>query len=124
MTIEILAVEDEQSHLMALESIFEAEEGFNLHPARDTDEACALLEKTGVDVIILDLALPGENGFEFCRRIKNDPDLRHIPVIALSAFPRDYYEEKALEAGCVEFVEKPFDHHELVEKVRSHAGSS
>jgi DNA-binding response OmpR family regulator len=116
----LLAVEDEPDHLMAVEMLFRWEPGYAFFGAGTTAEAEEILGKEKIDLILLDLALPGEDGLTFCRRIKAQERYRQIPVIAFSAFPRQIYEEKALEAGCVAYLDKPFHPRSLVEVVRKH----
>jgi len=116
----ILAVEDEPDHLMAVEMLFRGEPGIQFFGAGSTVEADAVLAREKVDLILLDLALPGEDGLTFCKRIKKDERFRALPVIAFSAFPRGIYEEKALEAGCVAFIDKPFHPRDLIGLVRKH----
>jgi CheY-like chemotaxis protein len=116
----ILAVEDEPDHLMAVEMLFRGEPGYGFFGAGTTAEAEQLLQREKIDLILLDLALPGEDGLTFCRRIKAQERFRDIPVIAFSAFPRQIYEDKAREAGCVDYLDKPFQPRTLVEIVRKH----
>jgi two-component system cell cycle response regulator len=116
----ILAVEDEPDHLMAVEMLFRGEPGCAFFGAGTTAEATVILEREKIDLILLDLALPGEDGLTFCRRLKAQERYRALPVIAFSAFPRQFYEEKALEAGCVAYLDKPFQPRVLVETVRRH----
>jgi DNA-binding response OmpR family regulator len=116
----LLAVEDEPDHLMAVEMLFRGEPGYEFFGAGTTAEAEKILGREKIDLILLDLALPGEDGLTFCRRIKEQERYRALPVIAFSAFPRGIYEEKALEAGCVAFLDKPFHPRDLIELVRKH----
>ena len=116
----ILAVEDEPDHLMAVEMLFRGEPGCAFFGAGTTAEAERILGTENIDLILLDLALPGEDGLTFCRRIKAQQRYRELPVIAFSAFPRQIYEDKALEAGCVEYLDKPFHPRSLVETVRKY----
>jgi len=118
----LLAVEDEPDHLMAVEMLFRGEPGLEFFGAGTTAEADAILAREPIDLILLDLALPGEDGLTFCRRIKSQERYRDLPVIAFSAFPRQIYEERAREAGCVEYLDKPFQPRALVEIVKRHLG--
>ena len=116
----VLAVEDEPDHLMAVEMLFRGEQGIAFFGAGTTAEAEKILGSARIDLILLDLALPGEDGLTFCRRIKAQARYQTLPVIAFSAFPRQIYEDKAIEAGCVAYLDKPFQPRALVETVRKH----
>lgn len=119
--IRILVVDDEPDHLMALQLILEREERFEVVSAGDTLDAELELRKAPVALILLDIALPKESGLDFCRRIKEMDEYRDIPVIAISAYPDDIWREKALEAGCVEFITKPSEPRTIFEAVKKHA---
>ena len=105
---------------MAVEMLFRGEPGYRFFGAGTTAEAEAILRCEQIDLILLDLALPGEDGLTFCQRIKTEERFRAIPTIAFSAFPRQIYEEKAFAAGCVDYLDKPFQPRALVEIVRKH----
>jgi CheY-like chemotaxis protein len=117
----ILAVEDEPDHLMAVEMLLGLEPGYAFHGAGTTADASQILERERIDLILLDLALPGEDGLTFCRRIKEQERFRDIPVVAFSAFPRQIYEEKALAAGCALYLDKPFHPRELLAAIHRFA---
>jgi len=108
---------------MAVEMLFRWEPGYAFFGAGTTAEAETILENSQVDLVLLDLALPGEDGLTFCRRLKAQERYRALPIIAFSAFPRQIYEEKALEAGCVAYLDKPFQPRSLVETVQHHLAS-
>jgi two-component system cell cycle response regulator DivK len=116
----ILAVEDEPDHLMAVEMLFRGEPGFEFFGAGTTAEAERILGTERIDLILLDLALPGEDGLTFCRRIRAQEAYRALPIIAFSAFPRQVYEERARAAGCTAYIDKPFQPRALVETVRKY----
>jgi two-component system, cell cycle response regulator DivK len=74
------------------------------------------------DLIVMDLNLPGLDGWEATRRLKARPETKHIPVIALSAHTAARHRAEALAAGCVDFEEKPVSFESLLEKIRSVLG--
>ncbi len=76
------------------------------------------------DLIIMDLSLPVLDGWEATRRIKADPTLQHIPIIALSSHAMRGDEEKARQAGCDDYLSKPLDEELLFEKLTQFLGAS
>ena len=118
----ILIVDDEPDHLMALRLIIEREERFVVLTAADAVDAELVLRKDRVDLMLLDIALPRESGLDFCQRIKEMEEYRHIPVIAISAYPDDIWRERAFEAGCVQFITKPSEPKEILDAVKKFAG--
>ena len=114
----ILIVEDEPDHLLAVKMTLSLEEDFVLHTAADAREAEAVLESAPIDVVILDLALPQEDGLSFCKRMKEELRYRDLPFVAFSAYPSQIYRDRSLAAGCSDFIEKPFRAKELIEVVR------
>jgi two-component system OmpR family response regulator len=120
----ILTVEDEPDHLMAVEMLFRGEPGIEFFGAGTTAEADEILRREPVDLILLDLALPGEDGLSFCKRLKAQERYRALPVIAFSAFPRQIYESRAREVGCIDYFDKPFHPRDLIAAVRKHLAGS
>ncbi|HWR97816.1 MAG TPA: response regulator [Candidatus Methanoperedens sp.] len=118
----VLAVEDEPDHLMAVELLFRGEADIEFFGAGTTTEADEILQREPIDLILLDLALPGEDGLAFCKRLKTQERYRALPVIAFSAFPRQIYESRAREAGCTDYFDKPFHPRDLITAVRKHLG--
>lgn len=116
----ILTVEDEPDHLMAVEMLFRGEPGIEFLGAGTAAEAEEILAGQHVDLVLLDLALPGEDGLAFCKRIKEQERYRSVPVIAFSAFPRQIYESRAREVGCIDYFDKPFHPRELIAAVKKH----
>ena len=96
------------------------EPGIAFFGAGTTVEADEILRREAIDLILLDLALPGEDGLSFCKRIKAQERYRAIPVIAFSAFPRQIYESRAREVGCIDYFDKPFHPRDLIAAVRKH----
>jgi CheY-like chemotaxis protein len=76
------------------------------------------------DLIVMDLNLPGLDGWEATRRLKNQPETKHIPIIVLTAETSKKAREDAIAAGCDDFQLKPIDFEGLVEKIRSLVGPS
>lgn len=120
----ILVVEDEPDHRLAVQMIFEREEGLDVLTAGDVAEAEQILTSHAVDLILLDIALPGETGMEFCARLAAGGRPLEVPIIAMSAFPDTIWRDKALEAGCLDFFSKPFDPPKLIALVRKTLGLS
>ena len=116
----ILVVEDEPDHLQAITMILEREGGFEVVAAADAQEAGELLTEHDIDIILLDIALPGESGLDFCTRIKAEEENRDLPVVALSAYPDSIWRERSLTAGCVDYISKPSDPKAIVEVIRRH----
>lgn len=122
--MKILVVEDEPDHLMAVTMILEREGDITVLGAANTLEAEKILGETAIDTIFLDIALPGEDGINFCRRIRERKECASIPIIAISAYPEHLWKEKALEAGCTDYLSKPFDPDEIIGIIREHTDRS
>ena len=114
----ILCVEDNHDNLFMLQRRL-TRAGFEvtiaMNGAQTVEEAKMLLP----DLIVMDLNLPGLDGWEATRRLKNQPETKHIPIIVLTADSTQKSREKALAAGCDEFELKPIDFQGLVGKIRS-----
>jgi CheY-like chemotaxis protein len=104
----ILVVDDNPTNLKLASALLRAE-GHTVVPATDAEEAEALLAERVPDLILMDIALPGMDGLELTRRIKADARLRHVPVIALTAFAMKGDDDRAREAGCDGYITKPID---------------
>src|SRR2546430_17181080 len=93
-------------------------DGFEVMTAEDGERGCAMALSERPDIILMDLEMPGVDGWEATRRLKADPKTRDIPVIALSAHALAGSREKALAAGCDEFDTKPIEFDRLVATMR------
>ena len=107
--IRLLYVEDNDDNVYMLKLRLELEGSYEVLVAEDGEKGCALAAAERPDLILMDLEMPGMDGWEATRRLKADPATRHIPVIALSAHALAGSREKALAAGCDEFDTKPVD---------------
>lgn len=103
----ILIVEDEES-LLKLESILLSSKGYKVTGVRDGLAALSEIEKSKPDLILLDIMMPGIDGFEVCRRIKEDPNTRDIPVVMLTAKKSTADQAKGAEVGADAYMTKPF----------------
>lgn len=108
MNARILVVDDNATNLKLASEVLEME-GHEVLRASDADEAQALLGAQRPDLILMDIALPGMDGLELTRRLKARPDMREVPIIALSAFAMKGDEEKAFASGCDGYITKPIN---------------
>ncbi|MDH3974352.1 MAG: response regulator [Deltaproteobacteria bacterium] len=111
-----LVVENEQVMGRMLSYLFMSR-GLKVTTAINGIEAFEKIEQKRPDIIILDLMMPGMDGFEFCEKIKKDPKHGDIPVVIVSALPSSSNRTKLLSMGAVEYIQKPFDSSELVNKI-------
>lgn len=114
----VLVVDDLEENVRLLQH-FLRPKGFQVYTAYTGQQALALVEETPPDVILLDLVMPGMDGFEVCRRLKGDSSMRHIPVIILTGLSEIEANVKALEAGADDFLIKPIDSILLDARIRS-----
>jgi phosphate regulon transcriptional regulator PhoB len=118
ITKKILIVDDEPD-LVELASYNLKKEGFSVSSAEDGEEALQMIRGKHFDLIILDLMLPGIQGIELCRILKNNPKTVNIPIIMLTA--RGEVSEKihGLESGADDYITKPFSPKELIARVKA-----
>lgn len=112
----ILVVEDGELNRDLLFQLLE--EDYALVAAGDGEEALAKARTERPDLILMDLGLPVLDGWEATKRLKADRHLRHIPVIAITSHAMMGEERRARLAGCDDFLSKPIDETQLMEKVR------
>ena len=113
----ILIVDDEMDALLALKVALEAE-GYNIAEAKDGYEAIDKVHSENPDVILLDLMIPGIDGFEVCKQLKSDPMYNHIPVIMLTARGEVDDKVEGIELGADDYVTKPFNLKELKARIK------
>ncbi len=114
----VLVVDDEIGALTLIGIMLERG-GFNVLKAKDADVALATLDQNTPDLIILDVMMPGINGIELCKMVRQRHDTARIPVLILSARGDAESVMKGMEAGANDYLPKPILHHDLVAKVRS-----
>jgi two-component system cell cycle response regulator DivK len=115
----ILVIEDHEENRRLLRDLLTSF-GYELIEALTGEEGLTAAAAQVPDLILMDIQLPGIDGYETTRRIKANPALRHIPVIAVTSYALSGDDVKALEAGCDAYVTKPFDPAELLEKIRGY----
>ena len=119
MSKRILVIEDHEDNRRILRDLLTSA-GFDLVEATTGEEGVALAETCCPDLILMDIQLPGLDGYEATRRIKANPALRQIPIIAVTSYALSGDEVKAREAGCDAYVTKPFSPRALLAKVREY----
>lgn len=118
----ILAVDDEPNILLSLEYILE-QEGYDVHVARDGEEALAVAEAVHPDLILLDVAMPRRDGYEVCRMLREKGGAEPVKVVMLTAKGQPLEKKKGLEVGADLYVTKPFSVEDLLDKIRTALGS-
>jgi CheY-like chemotaxis protein len=112
----ILIVDDNPTNLKLASRVLEIE-GYRIDLATDAEQAQELLMHMQPDLILMDIALPGMDGLTLTRRLKTDEKLKHIPVVAMTAFAMKGDEQKALDAGCDGYITKPIDTRKFPQQV-------
>jgi len=118
MTARVLVVDDIPANVKLLEARLSAEY-FTVLTAHSPHHALAILRDDLVDVVLLDVMMPGMDGFEVCRRIKSTPKTMHVPVIMVSALDQASDKVQGLEAGADDFLTKPVDDIALITRVKN-----
>ncbi|MDA8430944.1 MAG: response regulator [Geobacteraceae bacterium] len=113
----ILCVDDEPGNLNLLERTL-GSSGYQVVKAAAGQEALDIIASRTVDLVLTDVMMPGIDGFETCRRIKGDERYRHIPVVMITALGSKTDRIRGIEAGADEFLAKPYDHGEVLARVK------
>src|SRR5215467_10654187 len=113
----ILVVDDLRQNVRLLEAVL-SPKGFRVATASSGEEALDVLSQEHPDLVLLDILMPGMDGYEVCRRIRQDPGTAFLPVIMITASGQEQ-KIRAIESGADDFVNKPFDQAELLARVRS-----
>ena len=115
----ILIVDDNPTNLSVLFEYLE-ESGYEIAVARSGENAIQQLEHVQPGLILLDILLPGIDGFETCRRLKANPDTKDIPIIFITALTDEIDKVKGFLAGGEDYITKPFHHEEVLVRINSH----
>lgn len=119
MTRRILLVEDQEDGRRIVRDLLAASD-YGLIEATTGEEGLALAERERPNLILMDIQLPGMDGYEVTRRIKANPALNHIPIIAVTSYALSGDDQKAYAAGCDGYVTKPFSPRVLLAKIREY----
>jgi two-component system, cell cycle response regulator DivK len=119
MSKRILIVEDQEDNRAILRDLL-SRAGYALIEAADGEEGVKLAQTEQPDLILMDIQLPVIDGYEATRRIKGVPELKSIPIIAVTSYALSGDEARARAAGCDGYVTKPFSPRDLLAKVRTY----
>ena len=117
MTKRVLVVEDTEDNRRIVRDLLTSA-GFELIEATTGEEGVVAAAEHRPDLILMDIQLPVLDGYEATRRIKADPELRHIPIIAVTSYALSGDEAKTRAAGCDGYIAKPFSPRQLLATVR------
>ena len=122
MSKKILVVEDTEDNRQILRDLLGAA-GYDLIEANDGAEGVAKAAEHRPDLILMDIQMPVMDGYEATRRIKADPALKAIPVVAVTSYALSGDEDKARAAGCDDYIAKPYSPRQMLAKVRGIVGA-
>lgn len=114
----VLVVDDIEQNVMLLEAYLSLQH-YRVVKAYNGEEALHSVEKEPPDIILLDVMMPGIDGYEVCRRLKNDPKTQFIPIVMVTALQDVEDKIKGIESGADDFISKPFNKEELFTRVKS-----
>ena len=117
MSASILVADDEPNIVLSLEFLLK-QAGFRVRTVSDGEAALAAITQEPPDLVLLDVMIPGRDGYAVCQEIRSNPAWRDMRIIMLTAKGGDAQREKGLSLGADEYVTKPFSTRELVERVR------
>jgi len=115
----ILIVDDNPVNLRVMIQHL-ADENYETRIAQDGEEALEQLKLALPDIILLDIMMPGIDGFETCKRIKEIPAAQNIPIIFMTALSETEHKVKGLKLGAVDYITKPFQHEEVLARINTH----
>ena len=118
MPARILVVDDDEATVKFLEAMLQAEY-YDVSTAISGEEALSQIEADHPDIVLLDVLMPGMDGYEVCRRIKANPEIMHLPVVMVTALTKSADRVRGLEAGADDFLTKPVNDIALFARVRS-----
>jgi CheY-like chemotaxis protein len=121
MTRTVLIIEDEKLIIVSTQMVLEAA-GFRVESATNGEEGIAKARNVTPDLILLDIMMPGIDGWETLTRLKRDPATAGIPVVIFTAREHSRGHQRSADMGAVDYFRKPFEPDELIELVEKHVG--
>lgn len=121
MAQRILVVDDSATERQAIVGPL-SREGYQVVAASDGEEAMAQLEQSPFDLLVLDVVMPGKNGFQLCRQIRKDARWTAMPIVMVTSKDGEADRFWGMKQGASEYITKPFGSDELLAAVRKHAG--
>ena len=118
MPKKVLIVDDEENIVISIEFLM-SQAGYDIEIARDGEEAMTKIKSFRPDLILLDVMMPKINGFEVCRRIREEPSLDYLKIVMLTAKGREVEVTKGLALGADSYIIKPFSTRELMSEIRT-----
>jgi DNA-binding response OmpR family regulator len=112
----VLIADDEPNIVAALEYLLQRS-GYQVHIARNGDDALRLIEEHRPDLVLLDVMMPLRSGYDVCQRMREHEDWRHIKIVMLSAKGREVEVNKGMSLGADLYITKPFSNRDLVAKI-------
>lgn len=119
----ILIIEDNEQNLYLVRFLLE-KKGYRVHAARDGKEGIGRAAEIRPDLILLDIQLPGMDGYAVARHLRENPDLARVPIVAVTSYAMVGDREKAVAAGCTGYMEKPIDPDTFLQEVERHLAGS
>ncbi len=123
MTGSVLVVDDEPNIVLSLEFLLK-QAGFRVRMASNGEAALAAIAEDPPDLVLLDVMIPGRDGYAVCQAIRANPAWQGVRVLMLTAKGSEIQREKGLSLGADDYVTKPFSTRELVDRIRRMLGSS
>ena len=115
----VLVIEDNEQNLYLVTFMLEIN-GYEVVPARDGREGIELASKVTPILILLDIQLPGMDGYEVARALRSDPALHKVPIVAVTSYAMVGDRERAIAAGCSGYIEKPINPDTFMADVKRH----
>jgi two-component system cell cycle response regulator DivK len=119
MKPKILVIEDNEQNLYLVTFILE-KHGYEVVPARDGREGIELAKQVNPVLILLDIQLPEMDGYTVARKLRGNPALDKVPIVAVTSYAMVGDRERTLEAGCTGYIEKPIDPETFMAQVEQH----